>query len=197
MSVEKICQLCNKIYHVKNYESNRTKYCSRKCANTANARKNAKNKKERCSSKAYILSKIEKDKETGCWNWLGAKNKQRYGTKTFAGKGIKVHRLFYESFIGEIPQGKNVCHKCDNPSCCNPGHLFLGTQSENMQDMIKKKRSNFLVGEKCKRSIFKNEDILEIRRLYPSITQVGLSKQFNCSEGAIAAIVHRRTWKHI
>ena len=196
-SPKNICQLCGKEYIVKSCDQKGTKYCSRKCANTAISRKNAKIKKEKYSSKEYLMSKIQIDKKTGCWNWKGSRHKQGYGTKAFAGKRIKTHRLFYEIFIGKIPERICVCHKCDNPPCCNPDHLFIGTYKDNMQDMIKKNRSNFLVGEKCKRASFKNEDILEIRRLYPSVTQAELARRYKRSEGAIASIIHRRSWKHI
>ncbi len=82
----------------------------------------------------------------GCINWLGASN--RYGRITVGSRSngtkrvILAHRLAYELFIGEIPDGLYVLHKCDNTLCVNPEHLWLGTQMENMHDMISKGRDN-------------------------------------------------------
>lgn len=197
MSIEKICQFCQKKYSIRPYENKRSKFCSRVCANTVNARENAKIKHEKFQNIDYLKSRIVIDKKTGCWNWQGSKGRQGYGVKRIGDRLIKTHRLFYELLVGKIKKNKKVCHKCDNPSCCNPEHLFIGTQRKNMQDMMKKNRSNFHRGENNKLSIFKNEEVIEIRKLYPSITQAELARRYKCSEGAIASIIHRRTWKHI
>jgi hypothetical protein len=77
-----------------------------------------------------------------CWEWLGSKYKNNYGQFHRNGIHAYSHRVSYEYFICSIPEGMLVLHKCDNPSCVNPNHLFLGTQKDNMQDMIKKGRQN-------------------------------------------------------
>lgn len=71
-----------------------------------------------------FLKFINKDDESGCWNWVGYKNKDLYGKKRHNGKKVFSHRFSYAFFIGKIPYNIMVCHKCDNPSCCNPEHLF-------------------------------------------------------------------------
>jgi len=81
---------------------------------------------------------IEKD---GCWEWTLHRNHSGYGLTHIGGKTRYAHRLMWEEVNGKIPEGMYVCHKCDNPSCINPDHLFLGTQLENMQDMVRKGRS--------------------------------------------------------
>lgn len=84
------------------------------------------------------------NEETGCLEWIGRiSKKQRYPIIGVKGKHIKAHRFSYESFIGPIPDGMYVLHKCDNTICCNPNHLFIGTQFDNVQDMIRKGRDNF------------------------------------------------------
>jgi len=80
---------------------------------------------------------------TGCWEFQGYKDEKGYG-KIRVGKRIRrAHRYSYELAKGPIPKGMYVCHKCDNPSCCNPDHLFLGTPKGNTQDMIRKDRAYF------------------------------------------------------
>ncbi len=80
--------------------------------------------------------------EQACWPWTGAKKQGGYGK---IGKGgdegwVLTHRVAWEMAHGRIPEGKVVCHTCDNPSCCNPGHLFIGTQADNLRDMRAKNR---------------------------------------------------------
>lgn len=78
----------------------------------------------------------------GCWRYTGyIRNTDGYGVFKIRSKGrFRAHRLTYELFVGAIPVGFHVLHRCDNPECCNPKHLFLGTQESNMKDMARKGR---------------------------------------------------------
>ena len=87
-----------------------------------------------------FLENIKINKKTGCWEWTGFKNKKGYGTLSVNHKQRGAHRLSYQFYRGPIPKGMCVCHICDNPSCVNPDHLFLGTIQDNTQDMIDKNR---------------------------------------------------------
>lgn len=79
--------------------------------------------------------------ERGCIEWTGSVAGYGYGVLSFYKRNYYVHRLAYRLFIGKIPNHLMVCHRCDNPRCFNPEHLFLGTAKDNVQDMIKKGRA--------------------------------------------------------
>jgi len=88
----------------------------------------------------YSLNSHKVDK-VFCKEWYGAKNSEGYGTTTYKGKIIYAHRLAWIKKNGDIPKGMYICHKCDNPSCYNINHLFLGTPKDNCQDKVKKGRN--------------------------------------------------------
>jgi len=98
-------------------------------------------------TKENILDHVEIDHASGCWVWKFSRNNKNYGRKkTKQRNSTLAHRLSYEIFKGRIPEGLIVCHKCDNPPCCNPDHLFVGTFKDNSQDCIAKGRNR--AGEK-------------------------------------------------
>jgi len=146
--------------------------------------------------------KVDKNTENGCWEWTAYKAKlrgTRYGIFR-AGPLVKAHRYSWILTNGDIPLGLKVLHKCDNSSCVNPDHLFLGTQQENILDMINKGRSNFggTKGSKQWQSKFLESQIVEIRKCYASgDTLKQIAKRYNCSFSTIASIVRRKTWKHV
>jgi hypothetical protein len=82
---------------------------------------------------------IQQDSE--CWEWIAARSPNGYGVISIHRRGHRTHRIAYELAIGAIPIGMLVCHHCDNPPCCNPAHLFLGTNADNTGDMLRKCRA--------------------------------------------------------
>lgn len=140
-------------------------------------------------SKTQVIS-------TGCIEWTRAKDYQGYGVATFNSKSIRAHRLSYMIFVGNIPPNMYVLHRCDNPSCVNAKHLFLGTNKENMRDKVLKGRQ--ANGEKNGNSRMKEEEILQIRKLYLSgVSMKEISKKFNSNVSQVHKIIRRKLWGHI
>ena len=94
------------------------------------------------SWKKYIKDRSRID-SNGCWRWRLATNADGYGVASQGHKAVRAHRLSWSAFIGDIPDGVCVLHKCDVRDCVNPGHLFLGSIKDNAEDMVKKGRSMF------------------------------------------------------
>ncbi len=125
--------------------------------------------------------------EDACWEWLGATSSGGYGHLSFAGRRYGAHRLAYELFHGKFPTELKVLHSCDNPLCCNPKHLFLGTQLDNMRDMKAKGRDS------SRRHILSIEQKAVIHERYKQggITQKQLSIEFEVSLPSISRIVNK------
>lgn len=144
-----------------------------------------------------FLKFIKVNKEIGCWEWQGHLMKQNYGTFKYKNKSNLAHRVAYELFYNKlIPEGMCVCHHCDNPKCCNPFHLFLGTNSDNSNDKVIKNRQSHLPGELNGRSKFTWEIINKIRKLYnyTENTPKQLMKIFSISDTTLWHIIKNTTW---
>ena len=148
------------------------------------------------------------DKNTGCWNWIGTKNGntqiKSYGKLTIGSrtngtrKNVSAHRYSYQIFIGEIDDGLYVCHKCDNPSCVNPEHLFLGTRQDNVNDRESKGRNKPNLGEKNPISKLTEVDIISAKRLRAKgETFQSIANRFGVNKTTIIRAVNGTHWKHI
>jgi hypothetical protein len=163
---------------------------------------------------------------TGCMEWLHYKNADGYGRLMFEGKVQSAHRIAYRLFNGEINNGLVVRHKCHNPACCNPEHLDLGTQQDNIMDMVlagrnktqnrkKPKPEGFgeklsciatrLWKERKERGIYclnktklNDEDVREIRRLRQDGTPFKhIAEMYKVTDTSIRNIISRKTWDHV
>lgn len=131
----------------------------------------------------------------GCWLWRGQISQRGYGVVRKSGKHQYAHRVSYELTNGVMPREMRVCHRCDNPPCCRPSHLFLGTQEENIHDMRRKGRNPHPLK-------LSESDILEIRHRYANreavkISMQQLANEYGVVKGYISKIIHRQKWRHI
>lgn len=147
---------------------------------------------------ALIEGRSEKVPFSGCWIWMWCCNANGYGELTIDKKRTLAHRLSFSIFNGPIG-GKCVLHRCDVPSCVNPGHLFLGTQLENIADKMKKGRNRigFIRGEDSHFAKLSEESATTILRSKGMLSATSLSSMYGVGIQSIYAIWERRNWKHL
>lgn len=131
----------------------------------------------------------------GCWNWTAAKHNYGYGHFSIGGEIKKAHKLSYQHFKGEIADGLCVCHKCDNPSCVNPSHLWLGTHAENMDDRDAKGRNVNHVGETHGNSKLTEQDVRAIRADTRTYREIGAD--YGIVKSQVGFIKRRIQWAHL
>lgn len=133
---------------------------------------------------------VNKGDVEDCWQWTGAKKPKGYGNFAIGGKYHIAHRVSWCLHNGEIPGGLIVCHKCDNPSCVNPSHLFVGTPKDNGQDMAKKERS--------RTTKLTASQVIEIRKLRVfGLTLEAIASVYGVNYSTIGNICRRKTWRHV
>lgn len=169
-----------------------------------------------------LLEKVNKTES--CWVWTGQTVGRGYGKVGFRGKTARAHRVIWELLYGPIPENLFVCHKCDNPPCVNPEHLFLGNSKDNVQDMVKKGRnakgkSNGRVlhpekypigdnhysrteperlarGEKHGMSKLTQEKVKKIREEFSqNVSMKTLANQFGVTKQTVWRIVREKGWR--
>lgn len=134
-----------------------------------------------------------------CWEYKERLNEHGYGVFHVKKKSILAHRMAYIITFGVNIDGMIIMHTCDNPRCCNPSHLKIGIQSDNVKDMINKGRNVVLAGSKHYKSKLTEADVINIRKYYDSgqMKVKELSEKYKVNMNNIDFIIKRKTWKHI
>lgn len=144
--------------------------------------------------------KVDRRGPDECWEWTATRYPTGYGHiglgKRSLGPGY-AHRVSWEIHNGPIPKGMFLCHRCDNPPCVNPSHLFLGTPADNVRDAIAKGRH--IKGEQVGGCVLTEADVIAIRRRYAAggIRQGDLAAEYGVSRSNIGFIVRGRSWAHL
>ena len=178
------CPVCRRRFR-RNYPGRVT--CSRPCL-----------VKRRGTYEDRFWARVKKGRK--CWEWQGRCENDGYARikRKGGGKQVFVHRLSWELANGSIPIGLSVLHKCDNRKCVRPSHLFLGTNTDNMQDMLKKGRANKARGERHGNAKLVEGDVRRIRKLYGAGTTLReIAVEYGVTEMSVSRIVRRLRWAHV
>lgn len=145
-----------------------------------------------------FLKRVEVKSKDECWNWTGSQNQKLWHGqwRNKAGQIELTHRAAWRMFKCEVPEGMCVLHKCDNPICVNPSHLWIGTQSDNCRDMWAKGRARpkTSLGEKHGNSKLKLDQVIDIKT--SKLSGVELARKYNVATTTVCDIRRGRSWTH-
>ena len=187
--IERVCATCCQPFYLQpnQVENSASLFCSRDCRYPLRL----------LSSEDRFFLLVGKKLDNGCILWAGS-FKHKYG-QFYPNAGcdpVAAHRFSYGIMVGPVPHGLNVLHRCDNPPCINPVHLFLGTQAVNMADMVCKGRQPR--GEKRPNSKLTADKVVLIRRRYAAgETQKSIANDLDISPSLVAMVASGKRWKHI
>lgn len=184
-----MCKWCGEEFHSKETQSF---CCSRKCGTSYSWSQRKRPVSER------FWEKVDRGNPDECWEWIGARNSQGYGVLQVNRKPYAAHRFSYELESGHSAGTLCVLHRCDNPPCVNPDHLFLGTFSDNTRDMFEKHRAPSRAGELHGMHKLTENEVRSIRRQRATGSRVvELSEEYGVTVGTIYRIVSRKLWAHV
>lgn len=138
-----------------------------------------------------------------CWPWRASRKAKGYGSFRLNGVVVQASRAAYEFTHGPLPAGMQALHRCDNPPCCNPDHLFPGTNADNVQDKVFKGRQaggakTAILGERHGMAKLTAEDVREIRRMVAAgALQREAAARFGIRDNTVSKIVARKSWGHV
>jgi hypothetical protein len=137
------------------------------------------------------------DRGSGCWEWTGHRDPNGYGRLNVGNRPVLAHRIAWELFRGPITTADHICHRCDNPSCVRPEHLFKGDHTLNMADKMAKKRHRYGVSRGSAHGCAKltEEAVREIRASTLKLRE--LAERYGISISQVSDIRRRKTWKHL
>lgn len=145
------------------------------------------------------------DKSGECWIWLGARQRRGYGSASKQRRNVPAHRVAYEMAFGPFRADLEICHRCDNPSCVRPSHLFAGTHLDNMRDCFAKGRhsvaagtANPVRGEGHPAAVLTETMVHEIRRRHAAGEQTKqIALAFGVARATVYRVVIRKCWAHV
>jgi hypothetical protein len=139
-------------------------------------------------------AKVQRPYPQGCWLYRGGGNGRGYGLFYLRGRQrVMAHRFAWELTHGDIPDGQEVCHRCDTPRCVNPGHMFLGSHHDNLLDAVRKGRKRVWGLQKLNA-----EQVLQIRaRAEAGELHRLIAADFGIARHSVGQILNRRTWGHL
>lgn len=145
---------------------------------------------------ARFWQKVQKRGPDECWEWTGCRNPKGYGAFAIKKKPRRPNRIVLTLALGRnLLPNELACHTCDNPPCCNPAHLFVGSAAENTHDMISKGRASR--GEKNPGSKITEADVRRIRELGATVSQAKLAEIYGLGGATISRIINRRRWAYV
>lgn len=141
---------------------------------------------------------VDRGAPEACWEWRGYRNRDGYGFTNYRDKPERAHRIAWTTAHGPIPSGLCVMHRCDNRPCCNPGHLALGTNAQNVADMVSKGRQRSVTGAANYLAKLTDAQVLRLRAI-PLVggTVRGLAREWGVSQGAAQHAAIGITWRHL
>jgi hypothetical protein len=148
----------------------------------------------------FCWERVQHGEPEDCWPWTGFLNAWGYGHCSLNGKTVNASRAAYIVTHGPLADGLVVCHRCDNPICCNPNHLFAATQAENLADCRRKGRTVYRRGANHPRAAARlTEDMVrEARRLFAKgVSKSEIARRWGFDNSTISSAVRGATWSHV
>lgn len=187
------CKLCGKAMTIRSwerpFEHAKRLYCSRACSSLS-----------RAVPPEDRISRYVTINDAGCWEWTLYRDRKGYGRAStppglIGCTEVLAHRVSWILHRGPIPNGMHVLHHCDNPPCCNPDHLYIGTNDENMRDRIARGRCSSLPGEANPKARLSEAQVLLIRE--DNRTHSAIAASFGVTQATVSCIKRGVTWRHL
>lgn len=192
---EFICSFCKtpflRVYGLSKKRKGASQYCSRACVGAF-----LRSRKKPAAERFWL--KVDVRSEDECWPWLGRRDDNDYGRFDNDGRPTTAHRFSFFDKSPHVDRRLHVCHSCDNPPCCNPKHLWAGTQLENIEDMNAKGRRRWgppRRGPESNKTKLTEDQVREI--VSSSMTNKELAAKFRVTGSAIYNVRHGKAWAHV